>query len=56
MPSQLPKIVARTDQKTIDKFKKIAKENERSISQEMIYLVKKEISKYEKENGEIIIE
>lgn len=53
MPSQLPKIVARTDQKTIDKFKKIAEANERSVSQQMVYLVKREIEEYEREKGEI---
>lgn len=53
MPSQLPKIVARTDQNTIDKFKKIAEENERSVSQQMVYLVKREIEEYEREKGEI---
>lgn len=56
MPSQLPKIVARTDQKTIDKFKQIATEHERSVSQEMVYLVKQAIKEYEQEKGEIIIE
>ena len=56
MPSQLPKIVARTDQTTIKKIKIIAAENERSVSQEMVYLVKQEIKRYEKEKGEIIIE
>lgn len=55
MPSQLPKIVARTDQETINKFKIIAAENERSVSQEMVYLVKQEIKKYEREKGEIKI-
>lgn len=49
MPSDLPKIVARTDKETIEKFKKIAKEHERSVSQEMVYLVKKAIKEYEKE-------
>lgn len=56
MPSQLPKIVARTDKKTIDKMKYIAKKNERSVSQETVFLIKKEIERYEKENGEIIID
>lgn len=53
MPSNLPKIVARTEKEIIDKLRIIAKENERSVSQEMIYLVKKEIKKYEAERGEI---
>lgn len=56
MPSNLPKIVARTDQKTIDKFKIIAKSEERTVSQQMIYLVKEAIKKYEAEKGEIKIE
>lgn len=56
MPSQLPKIVARTDQTTINKFKIIASENERSVSQEMVFLVKKAIREYEKERGEIEID
>lgn len=56
MPSQLPKIVARTDQTTINKFKIIAAENERSVSQEMVFLVKKAIREYEKERGEIKID
>lgn len=53
MPSKLSKIVARTDQTTIDKFKFIAVKNERSVSQEMVYLVKQAINEYEKKHGEI---
>lgn len=53
MPSKLPKFVARTDQTTIDKFKFIAAKNERSVSQEMVYLVKQAINEYEKKHGEI---
>ncbi len=56
MPSNLPKIVARTDQETIDKFKFIAKNEERTVSQQMIYLVKEAIKQYEAEKGEIPIE
>ena len=56
MPSQLPKIVARTDKETIEKFKIIAEYNQRSVSQQMVYLVKKEIEQYEQEKGEIIID
>ena len=55
MPSNKPKLVARTEQEIIDKIKIIAKENERSVSQEIIFLVKKEIEKYELENGKIQI-
>lgn len=53
MPSNKPMLVARTNQETIDKIKVIAKNNERSLSQEIVYLVKKEIQQYEKEHGAI---
>lgn len=56
MPSSKPKIVVRTEQEIVDKIKYIAKENERSTSQEVAYLIKQEIAKFEKERGEIIIE
>ncbi len=56
MPSKLPKIVARTDEKTINKFKVIASKNQRSVSQETVYLVKQAIEQYEKENGVIQID
>ena len=53
MPSTKPKLVARTEQEIVDKLKIIAKNHERSVSQEIIFLVKKEIEKYESEKGEI---
>lgn len=53
MPSKKPQFVIRTDQKTIDKIKHIAIENERSTTQEIVYLIKEEIKRYEKERGEI---
>lgn len=55
MPSKKPKIVAYTENDILEKIKKIAQENERSISQEVVFLIKKEIQKYEKEYGEINI-
>lgn len=55
MPSNLPQFLIRTDQETIDKIRYIAKENERSGSQEIVYLIKQEIKRYEKENGTIIL-
>lgn len=55
MPSKKPQFVIRTDQETIEKIKYIATENERSATQEIVYLIKSEIKKYEKEKGEIII-
>lgn len=56
MPSKKPQFVIRTDNETLDKIKYIAKENERSTTQEIIFLIKQEIKKYESEKGEIPIE
>lgn len=56
MPSNLPKLVARTDEQTVKKIKYIASEHSRSVSQEINYLIKKEIKEYEKKRGEIKIE
>lgn len=56
MPSKKPQFVIRTDNETLEKIKYIAKENERSTTQEIIFLVKQEIKKYEAEKGEIPIE
>lgn len=53
MPSNKPKIVAYTDEITLKKLKKIAEENERSVSQEITFLVKRLIKNYEEEYGEI---
>ena len=55
MPSKKPQFVIRTDKEVIDKIKVIAKENERSTSQHIVYLIKKEIEQYEQEKGEISI-
>lgn len=55
MPSQRPKIVTYTDDKTIKKMRIIAEDSNRSVSQEVGFLIKKRISQYEKENGEIEI-
>lgn len=55
MPSNLPQFLIRTDQETIEKIRYIAKENERSGSQEIVYLIKQEIKRYEKENGTITL-
>ena len=56
MPSKKPQFVIRTDKEVIDKIKVIAEENERSTSQHIVYLIKKEIEQYEKEKGEISID
>ena len=56
MPSKKPQFVIRADQSIIDKIKYIAEQNERSATQEIVYLIKKEIAEYERGKGEIIIE
>lgn len=55
MPSKKPAILIHADQEIIDKIKFIAKENERSATQEVVHAIKKEIKQYEKENGEIML-
>ncbi len=55
MPSKKPQFVIRTDKETLKKIKYIAEQNERSATQEIVYLVKKRIKEYESENGEIKI-
>ena len=56
MPSNLPIIKANTSHENISKMKVIAKQNKRSISKELEWLIEKHIEEYEKENGEIILE
>lgn len=53
MPSKKPQFVIRANQETIDKITYIAKQNERSTTQEIVYLIKKRIKEYEQENGVI---
>lgn len=55
MPSDKPRITVRADQEIIDKINFIAKENERSTSQEIVYLIKQRIKEYEKNNGNITV-
>ncbi len=56
MPSKKPQFVIRAEQETIDKIAYISKQNERSTTQEIVYLMKKRINEYEKENGTIEIQ
>lgn len=56
MPSKKPIIHFNTDQWIIDKMKRIAEDNSRSLAKEMEYLCKQRIKAYEAENGEIVIE
>jgi metal-responsive CopG/Arc/MetJ family transcriptional regulator len=53
MPSNKPRVLIRTEQEIIDKLDVIAKEENRSRSKTIEYLIKNYIKKYEKENGEI---
>lgn len=56
MPSNKPKIQILVRNQTIEKFKEIAKKEERSISQLGTIAIEKYIKQYEAEHGEIIIE
>ena len=42
-----------TEKETIEKFKIVAKNDSRTMSKELEYIVKEKIKEYEKENGEI---
>ena len=53
MPSKKPQFVIRTEQEVLDKIAFIAKENERSTTQEIVYLIKQRIKDYENKNGNI---
>lgn len=44
-----------TDNETREKFKIVSKENNRSMSQHLEYLIKTEIQNHEQEHGEIEI-
>lgn len=53
MTSKLPQFVIRTDKETLEKIKHIAAENERSATQEIVYMIKQKIKAYESIHGEI---
>ena len=56
MPSKKPQFVIRADREVFDKISYIAKENERSATQEIEYMIKQKIAAYEAMYGEIKIE
>lgn len=56
MPSNKPQFVIRTEKDVIDKICYIASTNERSGTQEIVYLIKSYIKQYEAEHGEIKVE
>lgn len=53
MPSNLPRLTVRMEQELIDKINKVAEKENRSVNQQITYVVKKYIEQYEKENGRI---
>ncbi len=53
MPSTKPRIVTYTTPEDLEKFKVIAKEHNRSMSNFLTDLIAKTIKEYEKENGPI---
>lgn len=55
MASKKPQFVIRTEQEILEKLKYMAKNHERSATQEAVFIIKQAINKYEKENGEIKI-
>lgn len=56
MPSKKPQFVIRAEKEVFDKIAYIAKENERSATQEIVYMLKQKIAAYESINGEIHID
>lgn len=56
MPSKKPQFVIRGDKEIFDKICYIASENERSGTQEIIYLIKERIKEYEAKHGKLIVE
>lgn len=56
MTSKLPQFVIRTDKETLEKIKYIADENQRSTTQEIVYMIKQKIKAYESIHGEIKID
>jgi len=55
MSTDKPQLKTYIETKYYNKFKVLAEEQNRSISNYIEYLVKKEIDQYEQEHGEIII-
>ena len=53
MPSKKPQFVIRADKEVLEKIAIIPDENERSATQEIVYLIKQRIKSWEIEHGEI---
>ena len=56
MPSKKPQFVIRTEKEILEKINYIATENERSTTQEIVFLIKQRIKEYEQEHGEILLD
>lgn len=56
MGSKLPRLTVRMEQETIDKINKIAEYENRSTNQQIVYIIKKFIEQYEKEQGNLSAE
>ena len=56
MPSKKPQFVIRTEREILEKINYIATENERSTTQEIVFLIKQRIKSFEAEHGEIKLE
>lgn len=56
MPSDLSKFTIRTDSEILKKFRFVADYNARSANRELVVLMKKHISEFEKEHGKIEFE
>lgn len=56
MPTAKPQLKTYLEPQVAKKFTFIAKENCRTVSKQLEFLVIQEIKKYESKNGEIIIE
>ena len=56
MPSNKPIILIRTSEELKKKIEIVAEENNRSVSKEVEFLIKRHVKRYEEDNGEIKIE
>lgn len=53
MPSDLPRLTVRMEKELINKVNILAKKEARSTNQQIIYILKKYLEQYERENGHI---
>ena len=53
MPSIKPRFTIRTEQEILDKIGYIAEKNERTTTQEIVFLIKQRIAQYESKHGSI---